>query len=140
MILRRRDDLARVMRELGGQLFARKGNVDKYFEPETCNDRLEDERGQVFLCSLPRGHEGYHESENQEWLEMPLSPLEGKVTEMRFIDDVPNEQEVARAVQHILSYRRDKMLDAIYEHIRTAPERESAALRRANIRQACHAR
>lgn len=31
MILRRRDDYQRVLRELGGQLFARKGNVDKYF-------------------------------------------------------------------------------------------------------------
>lgn len=34
---------------------------------EICNDRLEDERGQIFLCSLPRGHEGAHESENMEW-------------------------------------------------------------------------
>ena len=31
MILRRRDDLARVMRELGGQLFATEGQVDRYF-------------------------------------------------------------------------------------------------------------
>ena len=101
MILRRRGDLASVMRDLGGELFAREGNVDKYFK-----------------------------------FKLPV-PLEGEITELRFIDDVPNEEEVSRAVMHLVTYRRNKMLDAIHEHIRTAPERERAALRRANIRQAC---
>jgi hypothetical protein len=34
MLLRRRDDLAMVMRELGGELFATRGNVDNWFNQD----------------------------------------------------------------------------------------------------------
>jgi hypothetical protein len=145
VILRRRDDLARVMRDLGGTLFATEGQVDSYFNLNHCDDRLEDGRGQVFLCSLPKGHAGAHENENMEWWneesnELTIHPrlvsgspwpIEGKKLELHVTDEInwkplPSTEQLWR-IQH-----------RIDEHIRTAPERESAALRRANIRQACH--
>jgi hypothetical protein len=47
-------------------------------------------------------------------------------------EHAPTDEEVARAVAHIISYRRDKMLREICEHIRSAPDREAVALRVAN--------
>jgi DNA-directed RNA polymerase specialized sigma24 family protein len=110
VILRRRDDYARVLRELGGQLFARGGEVDSYFSK--IYDQYRAQSKQVQEPSV-------------DWF---------------MSEERPTDEEVALAVAHIVSYRRDKMLREIQEHIRTAPERESAALRLANIRQACHAR
>jgi hypothetical protein len=89
VILRRRDDYARVLRELGGQLFARGGDVDKYFKDEPEFRHLT--YSQMVSCSLA---------------------------------------DIARARVKI----------RVVQHIREAPDRERVALRRANIRQACHAR
>lgn len=151
VILRRRDDLARVMRELGGTLFATEHPMDKWFQG--LNDAQKEKphlvSSQESSALLPRaihdhGREPQANAEANRAGEISRDgarafegATEADIDEMIARDVRPTDEEVARAVQHILSYRRDKMLDAIYEHIRTAPERESAALRRANIRQAC---
>jgi hypothetical protein len=62
VILRRSGDLELVMAQLGGELFAVRGSVDNYFKHETCNDRFEDERGQVFLCAHQKGHMEFFEA------------------------------------------------------------------------------
>jgi hypothetical protein len=132
VILRRRDDtFERVIREhLRGELFARKGNVDKYFERKARDWRPWDD--------VPRELTGDARiaAEKQAlalWMDREFAKHEERIVEAMAVR--PTDTELAFAVAHIISYRRDKMLREICEHIRTAPEREAVALRAANTRQ-----
>jgi hypothetical protein len=129
VILRRRDDYARVLRELGGQLFARKGNVDSYFNLNHCGDKLEDERGQVFLCWLPMGHAGSHENESMEWWNDDSN--EWTMIHPRLVSgsrwpSPRDAEEDARTLQLV------RITERIREHMFYAGEREAVALRVAN--------
>jgi hypothetical protein len=102
VILRRRDDLAMVMRELGDELFATRGNVDDYFK----------------------------------W---NIGPKLQKFPEL-----VPVSEAEMLDLTNIFGLVRSgypgKLIDTasvksrIQQHIRTAPEREAAALRKAKGR------
>jgi len=99
VILRRRGDYARVLRELGGALFATEGQVDRYFNHanEKCKKIYEQYRAGLALVPDV-------DFLNMEWFKNY---------------DVDLERVKSRVV----------------EHVRTAPDREREALRRANIRQ-----
>jgi hypothetical protein len=86
MLLRRRDDLAMVMRELGGELFATEGDVDRLFD---------------LMGSVPKPN-----------------------------DNAPQECRVDVVQQRRIIDTAD-IAERIQQHIRTAPEREAAALRKA---------
>ena|ERR1700722_1936716 len=128
VILRRRDDYARVLRELGGQLFARKGNVDKYFNLNHCGDLLKTSRGEKFICDLPTGHSGPHESGDWEWWDGGPE-----------VRTAPGTRELMLRVATHQQADEDQRRSRIYwrtrDHIAAAPEREAVALRAANTRQ-----
>ena len=133
VILRRSGDYARVLRELGGALFATEGQVDRYFNHanETCKKIYEQYRAGL-TQSFPQ----------VDWFE-----AEGQVDECfgrGFSEDAiahQRERDIAWAVRYITveipNKRRERIQARVEEHIRFAPEREREALRRANIRQAC---
>jgi hypothetical protein len=58
VILRRRDDYQRVLAELGGQLFATGGEVDKWFQCGKPAKAMIPRWGMYFACVLPQNHEG----------------------------------------------------------------------------------
>jgi hypothetical protein len=121
MLLRRRDDYQRVLAELGGQLFAVRGDVDRYFKPpETCNDHFETARGELLICALPVKHEGPHESGDWEW-------WDGGPEVLGCLLGI----EKSKIPYHQM---RTRLADRIAQHIRSGPEREQAALRLANSR------
>jgi hypothetical protein len=123
MILRRRDDtFERVIREhLGGELFARKGNVDKYFERKagdwrpwdnvprelTGDARIAAEK-QALALWMDRARFAKHESRMEVVAEKNWKPLSTTLQLWR-------------------------IQDRIDAHIRTAPSREAVALRAANL-------
>lgn len=114
MILRRRGDtFESVIREhLGGALFATEGQVDRYFPIARLNKRTNE--FQFIDCVIERGDN----------FELPAS-----------------DEEIARLNamwQFVMSHegKHACLADRIQAHIRTAPEREAAALQRANLLEA----
>lgn len=110
VILRRRDDYARVLRELGGQLFARKGNVDKYFDDfdtEKARKALEARELAVDRMNHELAYDFCGRKES--------SP--------------PDPEEDARTLRLI------RITERIREHMFYAGEREAVAPRAANTRQ-----
>jgi hypothetical protein len=144
VILRRRDDYDDVLRELGGELFAREGNVDKYFtRPKGWHEAI-DEANPLGLsrATFPgqlKSHESWRpwhdvnpelvgdariEAEERvlcSWLDREFSKLG------RLPSSPPEPEEDQRTLRLI------RITERIGEHIRTAPERERAALRQALI-------
>lgn len=121
LLLRRKGDLKLVLSELGGQLFAERRAVDNYFQCNKPAKPFVPRWGISFACVLPQNHEGpcahggtcykhgpYVGDKCPEWPNCtpPTSPT---------VEQFDNEVIFAR----------------IEEHIRTAPEREAAALERA---------
>jgi hypothetical protein len=116
--------------EIRAEDFARKGNVDSYFNLNHCGNKLEDELGQVCLCWLPMGHAGSHENESVEWW-----------------NDDSNELTIHAGLVESPSWPLPenirKRYGPLYWRIRTryemhllgAAERETEALRAANTRQ-----
>lgn len=130
MILRRRDDYARVLAQLGGQLFATGGQVDTYFPCGKRAKALIPRMGIYFACVLPLNHAGPCASGGNCFKHGPY--VGDKCPEWPNCETgvAPTEEQSSNTA----------IFARIANHIRTAPERESAALRAANIRQACHAR
>jgi hypothetical protein len=123
-----------VMRELRGSLFAVEGSVDAYFNAKQCNERFEDERGQVFLCEKPLAHTGAHESGDWEWWD------EANIT--KTIESIRNGEPIkpVRIDTHnwptpvVAMFRLWLLREDVERHIREGPQREAAALRKANWR------
>jgi hypothetical protein len=202
VILRRRDDLAMVMRELGGSLFAVEGEVDRWFEEsqlcrmcgaslnavgvkeenrfcekcwpnafrwellkldpiseadvigikkgpsddlamivrEQCDERFEDERGQVFLCEKPKSHTGTHESGDMEWWDNPLLNYEVHLAEQKRLKQQADERvhiNTDRSPAPVVAMFRLWLLrESVERHIREGPQREAAALRKARALKA----
>lgn len=96
MILRRRGDYARVLAELGGELFATEHPMDRWFPKQWDNP-----------------HPGINVARENfvAWL----------------------DREIAMTNYFLIDLERVR--SRVEQHIRTARDREFAALRRANIRQ-----
>jgi hypothetical protein len=121
VILRRRGDYARVLRELGGQLFARKGNVDKYFERKAGDWRPWDD--------VPRELTGDARIAAEKralalWLDREFEVQLGR------LESSPRESEEDERTLRLI-----RITERIRERIFHAPEREAVALRVANIFQ-----
>jgi hypothetical protein len=120
VILRRRTDtFERVIREhLRGSLFATEHPMDQWFKSRnfTMFENYKEVDGRVYRQSSPDGMTW------GAWEETPYPQVPFvKIDLERF-------------------YQSNRVQDRVEAHIRTAPEREREALRRANIRFACQAR
>jgi hypothetical protein len=129
VILRRRDDYARVLRELGGQLFARGGEVDKYFPKDEASGSYPNLERRARFTPMHEVGEPRTPITIEEAESMLAHNLGLTYSEAATVINMTSEQ--------IADWRRKNRLQ---NHIRYAPERERAALRLANIRQACHVR
>src|ERR1700734_3068322 len=117
MFLRRRGDLDLVMAQLG-TLFATKGNVDNYFE---CANKFTTKRGEELLCDMRLGHAGPHESGDYEW-------WDGGPEVLKWLTGSSKVNWI-RAGEWFRNERAERVRQLVADHIRSAPEREAAALR-----------
>jgi hypothetical protein len=141
VLLRRRGDLELVMAQLGGELFATRGKVDKYFLPGTycpacakwithldAQERCGNTMYWLHPVAVIKGDPVLEDFERNPETEKEIIDETIQWWKTRCTPELIHKRLVARNPK-MSAESLQSIQDRVLDHIRSAPEREAAALR-----------